>query len=366
MAMSLPLGFRGDGGQVVVETDAAHAPLRDFLLDDLGENVAAIVRAKARVQGGTPWRQQYRHHRLDFDGTVVRVADLGGRSFCDLFPAIFRACLDEYLRQVAAVRYRRTLERTGPPPGDEVAAALALGGTSRRGQGWGLVQTPRATLEDMAGLTPHPDECLPHGVLGSGACWADLAVLDGTDRRLRSGTKTFLPRGLDATRIAKELEDALTRARFVGAVPGAWAATVAGVPVHGYVDPDAVRRLPCAPVEAAGVMQHVRVLFPQLTEPGAELEAAADEATGAVRGLTGSRHVLTAFLLHDVQSHHHHLEVVRGARPGWEHSGNASHLRLDVRTARLDHLWLTGHACELPTGEFARALDRYERSIGNR
>ncbi|MCP9969293.1 hypothetical protein LUX57_32370 [Actinomadura madurae] len=79
--------------------------------------------------------------------------------------------------------------------------------------------------------------------------------------------------------------------------------------------------------------------------------------------MNGPRHVLTAFLLHDVQSHRHHLEVVRAARPGWEHTGNACHLRLDVQTVRLEHLWLPGHACEIPTGEFGGILYEYERLL---
>ncbi|MBD2893396.1 hypothetical protein ACQPZ8_03840 [Actinomadura nitritigenes] len=488
MAMALPVRIRGDGVRVAVETDPAHAPLRDFLLNDLGEDVAAILRAKGRLSAGPagpggphPWQELYRFHRLDYDGAVVHLRDVGGWSSCDLDPGVLLRCLEEYLEQVGAVRHRQMLEgvlQSGterfvpdrelpvafrvdgpgevaclPAPGNEplagllgdaefvlgldwmlaelgrpgaavtwpgrvfrvgvadglatiegeggaylcldgetfrqvvavfrqahadshrahraaapgrdepVAAVLALGGTSRRTRGWALVRTPRATLEDVAGLTPHPDACLPHGVLGtgSGACWADLAVLDEAGGRLRGGTKTFMPRGIDADRLVPDLRDALTRARFLASVPGAWASFVAGVPVHGYVDPDAVVRLPCAPVEAEGVAQHVRVFFPELVESGVDLEGAASRAAGTARAVSGAPHVLTAFLLHDVQCHRHHLDVVRAARPGWEHTGNACHLRLDVRTVRLEHLWLDGHACELPTGEFARVLEEYER-----
>ncbi|TDD88862.1 hypothetical protein [Actinomadura rubrisoli] len=361
MAMTLPVRFRGEGARVAVETDAAHAPLRDFLLKDLGDDVAAIARARGRLGGdpSRPWQELYRYHRLDYDGTAVHVRDVGGWASCALHPAVLRRCLEEYERQVGDAVRRRTA------PGGEVAATLALGSASPRTQGWGLIQTPRATLEDMAGLTPHPDACLPHGVMGtgSGACWADLAVLDGTGTRLRGGTKTFMPRGIDAARLVRELGDALTRARFLTSVPGAWTSVVAGVPVHGYVDPDAVLRLPCEPIEAAGVAQHVRVFFPELAASGVDLESAASSAGGRARAVEGARHVLTAFLLHDVQSHRHHLDVVRAARPGWEHTGNACHIRLDVRTARLEHLWLPGHACELPTGEFARALQEYERLL---
>jgi hypothetical protein len=499
MAMALPVRIRGDGVRVAVETDPAHAPLRDFLLNDLGEDVAAIIRAKGLLSAGAaepgghrPWQELYRFHRLDFDGAVVHLRDVGGWSSCDLDPGVLLRCLEEYLDKVGAVRHRQMLEgvlqagterfvpdrelpvafrvdgpgdvacvpapgneplaglladtefvlgldwmlaelgrpgaavtwpgrvfRVGvavgvatiegengaylcldaetfrqvvaafrqahadshrpaaqqrgpgrggpghgePQRGEPVAAVLALGGTSRRTRGWALVRTPRATLEDVAGLTPHPDACLPHGVLGtgSGACWADLAVLDEAGGRLRGGTKTFMPRGIDADRLVPDLRDALSRARFLTSVPGAWASFVSGVPVHGYVDPDAVVRLPCEPVEAEGVAQHVRVFFPELVESGVDLEAAASRAAGTARAVNGPPHVLTAFLLHDVQCHRHHLDVVRAARPGWEHTGNACHLRVDVRTVRLEHLWLDGHACELPTGEFARVLEEYER-----
>ncbi|MEU8799127.1 hypothetical protein [Spirillospora sp. NPDC048819] len=366
MAISLPVRFRSDGVRVAVETDPLHAPLRDFLLNDLGEDIPAIVRAQGRLRGDRfePWQELYRYHRLDFDGATVHVRDVGGWASCDLDPAVLRRCLDEYLQQVGALRSRRSLERTlGEARSREpVATSLALGSVSHRTQGWGLIQTPRAVLEDMAGLTPHPDACLPHGVLetGSGACWADLAVLDETGTRLRGGTKTFMPRGIDPERLMAELRDALPRARFLTAVPGAWCGYVAGVPVHGYIDPDAVLRLPCEPIEAGGVVQHVRVFFPELADSGVDLQSAASTASGFTTSVYGPRHVLTAFLLHDVQSHRHHLEVVRTARPGWEHTGNACHLRLDVQTVRLEHLWLPGHACEMPTGEFARVLHEYE------
>ncbi|TDC84398.1 hypothetical protein [Actinomadura sp. 7K507] len=369
MAISLPVRFRSDGVRVAVETDPLHAPLRDFLINDLGEDISAIVRAQGRLSGDRiePWQEHYRYHRLDFDGTIVHVRDVGGWASCDLDPAVLRRCLDEYLQQIGALHGRRNLESalSEAPSGESVATSLALGSVSHRTQGWGLVQTPRAVLEDVAGLTPHPDACLPHGVLGtgSGACWADLAVLDGTQTRLRSGTKTFMPRGIDAERLMGELGNALTQARFLGAVPGAWYGFVAGVPVHGYVDPDLVLRLPCEPIEVAGVVQRVRALFPELADSGVDLESAASTASGSSSSVYGPRHVLTAFLLHDVQSHRHHLEVVRAARPGWEHTGNACHLRLDVQTVRLEHLWLPGHACEIPTGEFARVLSEYERLI---
>ena len=367
MAISLPVRFRSDGVRVAVETDPLHAPLRDFLINDLGEDISAIVRTQGRLSGDRvgPWQELYRYHRLDFDGTTVHVRDVGGWASCDLDPAVLRRCLDEYLQQVGALHGRRPLERAlnEAPSGEAAATSLALGSVSRRTQGWGLVKTPRAVLEDVAGLTPHPDACLPHGVLGtgSGACWADLAVLDGTQTRLRSGTKTFMPRGIDAERLMGELGNALTQARFLGAVPGAWYGFVAGVPVHGYVDPDMVLRLPCEPIEAAGVVQRVKVFFPELADSGVDLEGAASATSRSSSSVYGPRHVLTAFLLHDVQSHRHHLDVVRNARPGWEHTGNACHLRLDVRTVRLEHLWLPGHACEIPTGEFARILDQYQR-----
>lgn len=337
--------------------------------NDLGEDVSAIVRAQGRLSGDPfePWQEHYRYHRLDFDGTIVHVRDAGGWASCDLDPAVLRRCLDEYLQQVGALQNRRSLERalSEAQSGEPVATSLALGSVSPRTQGWGLVQTPRSALEDMAGLTPHPDACLPHGVLetGSGACWADLAVLDGTGTRLRGGTKTFMPRGIDPERLMAELGDALTRARFIEGVLGAWSGVVAGVPVFGYVDPDAVLRLPCEPIEVGGVVQHVRVFFPELADSGVDLEAAASSASEFTQAVYGPRHVLTAFLLHDVQSHRHHLEVVRGARPGWEHTGNACHLRLDVQTVRLEHLWLPGHACEVPTGEFAGVLYEYERLL---
>lgn len=367
MAISLPVRFRSDGARVAVETDPLHAPLRDFLINDLGEDVSAIVRAQGRLSGDPfePWQDLYRYHRLDFDGTIVHVRDVGGWASCDLDPAVLRQCLDEYLQQVGALQSRRSLERTlsEPSSGEPVATSLALGSVSHRTQGWGLIQTPRSVLEDVAGLTPHPDACLPHGVLetGSGACWADLAVLDGPGARLRGGTKTFMPRGIDPERLMAELGNALTQARFLTAVPGAWSGLVAGVPVHGYIDTEAVLRLPCEPIEVGGVVQHVRVFFPELADSGTDLESAASSASVLTQSVYGSRHVLTAFLLHDVQSHRHHLEVVRNARPGWEHTGNACHLRLDVQTVRLEHLWLTGHACEVPTGEFARVLLEYER-----
>ncbi|MEV4003788.1 hypothetical protein [Actinomadura sp. NPDC049753] len=367
MAMSLPVRFRSDGVRVAVETDPLHAPLRDFLINDLGEDVSAIARAQGRLSDGAvrPWQEHYRYHRLDFDGTTVHVRDVAGWASCDLEPAVLRRCLDEYLHQVGALKSRRSLERElgGQGNGEPMAASLALGSVSRRTQGWGLVQTPRAVLEDLAGLTPHPDACLPHGVMetGSGACWADLAVLDEAGKRLRGGTKTFMPKGIEAERIMGELGNALTKARFLDGIPGAWAGTVAGVPVHGYVDPDAVLRLPCQPIEIGGVVRRVKVFFPELADSGVDLAAAAAGASEFTPSVHGPRHVLTAFLLHDVQSHRHHLEVVRAARPGWEHTGNACHIRMDVQTVRLEHLWLPGHACELPTGEFAGVLYEYER-----
>ncbi|TMQ90655.1 hypothetical protein ETD83_34540 [Actinomadura soli] len=393
MAISLPVRFRSDGVRVSVETDPLHAPLRDFLINDLGEDVSAIVRARGRLGdpgdpgdpgGGSsassgsgepgetgvpiePWQELYRYHRLDFDGTIVQVRDVAGWASCDLDPAVLRKCLDEYLQEIGALQSRRSLERalSEASSGEPMATSLALGSVSHRTQGWGLVQTPRAVLEDVAGLTPHPDACLPHGVMetGSGACWADLAVLDETGTRLRSGTKTFMPRGIDVERLMAELGKTLTQARFVHAVPGAWSGVVAGVPVHGYVDPERVLRLPCEPIEVGGVVQHVRVLFPELGDSGVDLEAAASSASAFAQSVYGQGHVLLAFLLHDVQSHRHHLEVVRNARPGWEHTGNACHLRLDVQTVRLEHLWLPGHACEVPTGEFASVLYEYERLL---
>lgn len=363
MAMTLPVRFRDDGARVTVETDPAHAPLRDFLLDDLGDDAAAIARVRGRLDGdpSRPWQENFPYHRLDYDGAAVHVRDVGGWAACALHPAVLRECLEEYLRQVDAARHRRT--RAGP--GEDVAASLALGAVSPRTQGWALIRAPRAMLEDMAGLTPHPDACLPHGVMGtgSGACWADLAVLDGTGTRLRGGTKTFMPRGIDADRLVEELGNALTQARFLSGVPGAWASAVAGVPVHGYVDTDTVLRLPCAPVEAAGVTRRVKVCFPELADSGVDLEAAASYASAGGGAVAGARHVLTAFLLHDVQSHRHHLDVVRAGRRGWEHTGNACHIRIDVRTVRLEHLWLPGHACEIPTAEFARTLEEYERLL---
>lgn len=370
MAISLPVRFRSEGGRVAVETDPLHAPLRDFLINDLGEDVSAIARTQGRLGGGGPpgpWEEVYRYHRLDFDGTTVHVRDVGGWASCDLDPAVLRQCLDEYLQQVGALRSRRGLERVlgEPRNGEPVASSLALGSVSNRTQGWGLIQAPRAMLEDIAGLTPHPDGCLPHGVLetGSGACWADLAVLDESGTRLRGGTKTFMPRGIDPERLMAELGNTLTQARFLNGVPGAWSGVVAGVPVHGYIDPDSVLRLPCHPIEIEGVVRHVRVFFPELVDSGIDLEAAASSASTFTQAVYGPRHVLTAFLLHDVQSHRHHLEVVRAARPGWEHTGNACHLRVDVQTVRLEHLWLPGHACELPTGEFAGVLYEYERLV---
>ncbi|MFD0683507.1 hypothetical protein [Actinomadura fibrosa] len=360
MAMTLPVRFRGDGARVAVETDAAHAPLRDFLLNDLGDDAAAIARARVRLSGdpSVPWQEHHRFHRLDYDGSAVHIRDIGGWASCAVHPAVLRQVLEEYQRQVDEARHRRV------PPAEDVATSLALGAASPRTQGWTLVQTPRAALEDMAGLTPHPDRCLPHGVMGtgSGACWADLAVLDGAGR-LRGGTKTFMPRGVDVARLVMELGEALPRARFLTSVPGAWTAVIAGVPVHGYVDPDSVLRLPCEPIQVAGVAKHVLVFFPELAGSGVDLEPAAAQAAGSVATVNGPRHVLTAFLLHDVQCHRHHLDVVRAARPGWEHTGNACHLRVDVRTVRLEHLWLPGHACELPTGDFAKVLRAYEGLI---
>ncbi len=369
--MSLPVRFRSDGVRVAVETDPLHAPLRDFLINDLGEDVAAIVRAQGRLRGAPaePWQEHYRYHRLDFDGAIVHVRDIGGWASCDLDPTVLRQCLDEYLHEVDTLHNRRALAEPPPPadpaPGESVAASLALGSVSWRTQGWSLVRTPRSVLEDMAGLTPHPDACLPHGVLetGTGPCWADLAVLDETGTRLRSGTKTFMPRGIDPERLMAELGDALTRARFVGGIPGAWSGRVAGVPVHGYVDPESVLRLPCEPIEAGGVLKHVRVFFPELVDSGADPASAASGASAFPAAVDGPRHVLAAFLLHDVQCHRHHLEVVRGARPGWEHTGNACHLRVDAHTVRLEHLWLPGHACEVPVREFAGALYEYERLL---
>ncbi|TYK46786.1 hypothetical protein [Actinomadura decatromicini] len=138
---------------------------------------------------------------------------------------------------------------------------------------------------------------------------------------------------------------------------------MAGVPVHGYVDPESVLRLPCEPIEVRGVLKRVRVFFPELADSGVEMVSAASSASVFPSTVDGPRHVLAAFLLHDVQCHRHHLEVVRGARPGWEHTGNACHLRVDAQTVRLEHLWLPGHVCEVPVREFAGALYEYERLL---
>ncbi|GAA3929441.1 hypothetical protein GCM10023085_08530 [Actinomadura viridis] len=239
---------------------------------------------------------------------------------------------------------------------------LALGGVSAPAWGWGLLRTTRGALAEMAGLVPHAEECLPGG---EGVYWADLAVHDHETGRVWTGTKTFLPARVDVVQIRTDVTAALMAdAQFLPGIPGAWRGVVAGVPGHGYLDPNGVGRLPVQPAAVPGVAEHFRAFFPVPSGPAVPPEAVVALAGRLARGLSGRPYVLAAFLLHDVQGHRHHLDVVRAAGPGWEHSGNACHLVRGDRAVRLEHLWLDGRSCELPVADFHAVLDAYEALLG--
>jgi hypothetical protein len=391
MAMPLPLRFRCAAGRVLVDGDPGYEPLRDFLVRDLGEDIAAIARARVRASdsdASSPWQALYRHHRLDYDGAMVRVRSLDEATACEVHPAVFGACLEEYVQQVGVALHHRTMERIKreaarpddkPEPEHEPEPAagpgawpgagvtmLGLGGVSEPVWGWGLLQTSHAMLTEMAGLAPHPDSCLPRGVLGTGqgAFWADLSVRDHETGRVWTGTKTFLPSRVDGVQAMTDVTTALmSDAEFLPGIPGAWSGSIAGVPGHGYLHPNGVGRLPVVPSELASAPQHIRMFFPMLLDARLDPEAVCALA-GDFLSVAGRSYVLAAFLLHDLQSHRHHLDVVRAAAPGWEHTGNACHLVRGAETVRLEHLWLEGRSCELPVEEFHRALDAYERLLG--
>ncbi|MEW2353696.1 hypothetical protein [Spirillospora sp. NPDC029432] len=380
MAMPLPLRFRREAGRVLVDGDPGYEPLRDFLVRDLGGDAAAIARARVPAAGDgpfTPWQGLYRHHRLDCDGARVRVRARARGTECEVPPAVFGACLKEYADQVGLALQRRAMERgiradpepekgaePHPKPGAAVTM-LGLGAATAPVWGWGLLQTSGATLAEVAGLAPHDGACAPPGGAGAGqgAYWADIELRDHPTGRVWTGTKTFLPGRIDGVQVMTDVTTLLmSDAEFLPGIPGAWSGSIGGVPGHGYLDPNGVGRLPVDPPQVAGVSQHFRTFFPVLLDAPATDPA---EVCALAAGFLEYRpYVLAAFLLHDVQYHRHHLEVVRGAAPGWEHTGNACHLVRGVETVRLEHLWLGGRSCELPVEEFHRALDAYERLLG--
>ncbi|GAA2429607.1 hypothetical protein GCM10010191_48780 [Actinomadura vinacea] len=208
-------------------------------------------------------------------------------------------------------------------------------------------------LMEMAGLAPHPESCRSGA---PDAYWADMAMRDQAGR-VWTGTKTFLPRRIDGVQIRADVATALMSpdTAFIPGIPGAWSGVVAGVPGHGYLDPNGVGRLPVHPDAVAAVTAHFRVFFPVDGGHGTVMPL-VERATG----LTGRSYVLAAFLAQDVQAHRHHLDVLRAAEPGWEHTGNACHLVRGAETVRLEHLWLDGRSCELPVAEFHAVLDAYE------
>ncbi|MFB4320198.1 hypothetical protein [Actinomadura sp. 21ATH] len=378
MAMPLPLRFRCETGRVLVDGDPGYEPLRDFLVRDLGGEPAAIARARVTAAGDdpfTPWQGLYRHHRLDCDGTVVRVRARARGIECEVPAAVFGACLKEYSDQVGLALHRRAMERgrhADPAPGKgaepqakpgAAVTMLGLGAATAPVWGWGLLQTSGATLAEAAGLAPHAGACAPPEAAG-GAYWADIELRDHPTGRVWTGTKTFLPGRVDGVRVMTDVTTLLmSDAEFVPGIPGAWSGSIAGVPGHGYLDPNGVGRLPVDPPQIADAHQHFRTFFPVLTDAGAA--AGPAEVCALAAGFLEYRpYVLAAFLLHDVQCHRHHLDVVRGVAPGWEHTGNACHLVRGVETVRLEHLWLDGRSCELPLEDFHRALDAYERLLG--
>src|SRR3954471_2596646 len=159
MAMLLPVRIRGDGVRVAVETDPAHAPLRDFLLNDLGEDVAAIIRAKGRLSAGLaepgghrPWQELYRFHRLDFAGAVVHLRDVGGWSSCDLDPGVLLRCLEEYLPQGGAVRHRQRPERVLQTGSERCVPDRELPVASRVDGPGDVARLPAPGNEPLAGL----------------------------------------------------------------------------------------------------------------------------------------------------------------------------------------------------------------------
>ncbi|MFI0354583.1 hypothetical protein [Actinomadura sp. 9N407] len=249
-----------------------------------------------------------------------------------------------------------------PVPGAAVTM-LGLGGVAEPVWGWGLLQTSHATLTEVAALAPHPESCLPLGA-GQGAYWADLAVRDHVTGEVWTGTKTFLPSRVDGIQAMTGVTTTLmSDAEFITGIPGAWSGAIAGVPGHGYLHPNGVGRLPLGPSDLADAPQHIRTFFPVLLDARIDPEAVCALA-GDFLDVPGRSYVLAAFLLQDLQSHRHHLDVVREAPPGWEHTGNACHLVRGTETVRLEHLWLEGRACELPVKEFHRALDAYEQLLG--
>jgi hypothetical protein len=167
MTMPLPLRFQADvTSDVVVVADPGYGTLRDFFVQDLGQSVAVVARARARLSSGDacePWQARYRHHVLDYDGTAVRVRDPEDGSECAVHPSVLDACLAEYLQMIGEARaiydsFQAPLPEPNPPatgPGPAVTM-LALGGVSAPAWGWGLLQTSQAMLAEAAGLAPHP------------------------------------------------------------------------------------------------------------------------------------------------------------------------------------------------------------------
>lgn len=313
-----------------------------------------------------------RFYQVEVDGDVAAVEAFdGARQTLDT--ETFRQALASYQQALIDSHHDARPAAPGPdaqddppaePAGDPVARTLGLGGSSPTAMGWGLVRTDPAMLAETAGLSPHSRSCVPRGAAatGTGAYWADLAVPGPGAGRPRGGTKTFLPPRIGGAAAMAAMTRALTTsARPVAGIPGAWSGMIEDVPVHGYLARDRAGALPVAGDEAGAVAATVEVFFPVLYDTGVDpevLAAFARDVAGCL-ALTGHAHVLTAFLLHDVQSHLHHIEVVQAAGPGWEHSGNACHLVLGARTVRLEHLWLRGDACELPAEQFMSLLEAY-------
>jgi hypothetical protein len=55
---------------------------------------------------------------------------------------------------------------------------------------------------------------------------------------------------------------------FITGLPGAWSGVVAGIPGHGYLEPNGVGRLPVDPSALAEVVMHFRAFFPVMFDSG--------------------------------------------------------------------------------------------------
>ncbi|WP_395103689.1 hypothetical protein [Actinomadura sp. SCN-SB] len=347
-------GHEGHLAGLLGSDDVTMLPVLDWLLDELDHDDPAVTWPgpvyTVQVTGATTLIGT-------MDGSIT---SLDTETFRQALAAYKQALFDSFATEPPQLPPAFQLSETGTGPGPAVMM-LALGRVAEPVWGWGLLQTSHAALTEVAGLVPHPDDCLPRGVMGAGTgvYWADLAMKDHGTGRVWTGTKTFLPRRVDGVRVMTDLVGALMAddAAFIPGIPGAWTGVVADVPGHGYLDPNGVGRLPVEP-EAAGIAAgHIRVFFPVMGCPPPEQVMSLVDG---LPGVTGRRYVLAAFLLQDVQCHRHHIGVLRAAEPGWEHTGNACHLIRGAESVRLEHLWLDGRSCELPVADFHAVLDAYE------